>query len=515
MFARAVPLAFFLLLSLLGGRSAALAAALCAVPGAEAAFVGHGAQVRSWPGGEAVFTAPAGAGTVWSLACDGTQLVVGLAGDDGRGRLVLLARGEGGWTATGEIPLRGVPIGVAVAGGRIAVEVQERKRTLLGFAEAGGDRPDLRELPGTPRALAVSPDGETFLLALGNQLKTYRVSDGGTWLVYELDREVTALAARSGVPRLLVARPGSAETVDLRDTAVRGALPLRETAQLGSLALWAGWADAGGRIAALLLEAGPELVFLAGDDLRTIDRAPLPEIPAALAALDRGRVLWLDARGEVRVAEPSAAALAGVREPHFQKLAAPPEADVEPEPIAAAVVTLPAAPSAPRPEAAPSPVPSPRPPPPPAEAPAQPAEPASAPIPPPSRDPSPASEVPPSPPPDPAPAPPPAPVPPPPPSPAPTIEQTPPAGTIAGVLRGEVALVAEIVVAGPDNITAIAARRAPDRGTFRASGLAPGTYRVTPMGPKGATLRSSPAFATVTLGADQGARADFEIAGGL
>jgi len=93
------------------------------------------------------------------------------------------------------------------------------------------------------------------------------------------------------------------------------------------------------------------------------------------------------------------------------------------------------------------------------------------------------------------------------------VEDTPAAGTIAGVLRGQAELVAEIAIAGPDNITRIAARVTPDRGTFRATGLAPGTYRITPMGAKGATLRVTPRFATVKLAPGSGARADFQVVG--
>ncbi len=81
------------------------------------------------------------------------------------------------------------------------------------------------------------------------------------------------------------------------------------------------------------------------------------------------------------------------------------------------------------------------------------------------------------------------------------------------MLRGQAALVAELVIAGPDNITRIAARVTPDRGTYRATGLAPGTYRVTPMGAKGATLRTAPGFATVKLAAGNGARIDFQVVG--
>jgi len=483
---RSVPLVAVGLLAIAASSVPAAAEALCGAPDGSFAIVARGAELTFWPGGEAIWSAPKGAGTVWSLACEGSRAAVGLSDEEGRGRIVVLERGSSGWSPTPEIPVRGVPLVTALAGDRLATVVQDRKRTVLGFAGIADSRLDTRELPGSPRALAVSPDGRSFLLAVESQLKTYRSADGGTWLVYDVGGLVTAVASRPGVPRLLVAR---------------GRLPVRATASLDSVVLWGAWSDAAGRVAALLLADGPQLVFVAGDDLRVVDRVALPELPAALAALDGGRVLWLDGRGEVRVAEPSAAAMAGLREPEFAPLPAP---EFEPEPEA----------------------PPPPPPVPPAAAPAE-APPATAPTvaPPataPTEAPTTAAEAPvprqePIPAPKPAPEPVPVPVPEPPPVPVPpaSIESTPAAGMIVGVLTGDVALVTEIVVAGPNNITTIAARVNPDRGTFRVAGLRPGTYRVTPMGAKGASLRCAPAFSTVTLGTEQGARVDFEIAGAL
>jgi hypothetical protein len=86
-------------------------------------------------------------------------------------------------------------------------------------------------------------------------------------------------------------------------------------------------------------------------------------------------------------------------------------------------------------------------------------------------------------------------------------------GSIVGELRGKAELVAEIVIVGPDSIVNIAAVVKPDRGTFRATGLRPGRYRVTLNGAGGASLRTQPAFASVAVSAGEGARADFEIAG--
>ena len=505
--------------------------ALCAPPGTDGAFVARGAEIRGWPGGPILWTAPPDAGLVFSLACDGSRIVVGLAREDGRGQAIVLERAAAGWTPAAEIALRGVPAAIALAGDRVAIVVSERKRTMLGFVGTAGGRLDERELPAMPRALATSPDGESFLVALDHGLKTFRAADGGTWLVYDLPGAATALAARRGVPRVLLARAGALEALDLRDVPVRGVLPARETAELASVALWLAWADDAGRVAAALLAQGPSLVFYAGRDLRELERVALPEMPAALAGLDGGRVLWLDTRGEAHVAEPGADALAGAPAPRFEPLPvvkseAPPEPlpvvkeERQQQPPSAKSKPTPLPPPLPRPVAEVEPPPvakaEPLPPPPPVAK--------AEPLPPPP----PVAKAEPLPPPPPVakaePLPPPPPVakaeplPPPPPvekvePPPGVVEDAPAAGTIAGVLRGLPALVAELVVAGPDNITRIAVRVTPDRGTFRATGLAPGTYRVTPMGAKGATLRTVPGFATVKLAAVSGARVDFQVVG--
>jgi hypothetical protein len=472
MLPRAVPpSAIALVAAILAAASIPLRAdALCAPPGADGAFVARGAELREWPDGRVLWTAPADAGTVFSLACDGTRVVAGLAREDGRGRAVVLERGPSGWAQGAEIALRGVPAVVALAGERVAIVVRERRRAVLGFVGTAGGKLDERELPAVPRALAASPDGESFLVALDDALRTFRVADGGTWLVYDLPGAATALAARRGVPRLLVARAGALEALDSRDVPVRGVLPVRETTPLASVALWAAWADGAGRVAAVLLEEGPALAFLAGEDLRELARVSLREIPSAIAALEDGRVLWLDAQGEAHLAEPGAGALTGARAPRFEAL---PVAKSEPAP---APESVPASPVA-KVEPPPPPVAKSEPPPPVAK---------------PELPPPPIAKV----------EPPPA-----------IVEDTPAAGTIAGVLRGQAALVGEVVIAGPDNITRVAARVTPDRGTFRATGLVPGTYRVTPMGAKGATLRATPGFATVKLAPGTGARADFHVVG--
>jgi hypothetical protein len=78
----------------------------------------------------------------------------------------------------------------------------------------------------------------------------------------------------------------------------------------------------------------------------------------------------------------------------------------------------------------------------------------------------------------------------------------------------------EVVLLGPNNLLREAAR-VPSRPTpgdgeaaaFLAGDLAPGRYRVVPMGADGASLACRPSFATVTITRERGARADFEVIG--
>jgi hypothetical protein len=83
------------------------------------------------------------------------------------------------------------------------------------------------------------------------------------------------------------------------------------------------------------------------------------------------------------------------------------------------------------------------------------------------------------------------------------------------VITGEVDLVAEIVILGPDSVLTEYRRIAPERlegrAVFRLGGVPAGTYRVLPMGRDGASLLARPAFQSVGVTAEAGGRADFEI----
>ncbi len=89
-------------------------------------------------------------------------------------------------------------------------------------------------------------------------------------------------------------------------------------------------------------------------------------------------------------------------------------------------------------------------------------------------------------------------------------------GELVVELTGRVALVAEVVILGPNSVLAEHSRLAPERidegrALLRVKELAPGSYRVVPMGPGGSSLASSPSFAGITIEEGQGARASFTI----
>jgi hypothetical protein len=102
-----------------------------------------------------------------------------------------------------------------------------------------------------------------------------------------------------------------------------------------------------------------------------------------------------------------------------------------------------------------------------------------------------------------------------------TLPDGPPAGgTVTGRLTGQPSLVAEVVLLGPNNLLREAARVPPrptsgdrEATAFLVGDLAPGRYRVVPMGPDGSSLACRPPFATVTVTRERGARADFAVIG--
>src|SRR4030095_11597031 len=126
--------------------------------------------------------------TVTSLGCQGggaTMAAVGATrGARGDGRIVLLQPGAppgAPWSVLGEIALRGVPRRLALESGRLAVVVEGRREASFGIVDAApGIKIQTVKMAETPVGLGVSPDGESFVLAAGSALRTYRVDDGRT-----------------------------------------------------------------------------------------------------------------------------------------------------------------------------------------------------------------------------------------------------------------------------------------------------------------------------------------------
>ncbi len=499
-------------------------------------------------------------GRATSLACSGETLVVGVA-DDRRGRLVWLERADERWTVVKETGTRGTPSRLVMSEGRVAAVVTGRRESKLVLDARGWSRPVERVLAGEPACLAASPDGELVLVGKDDRLVTYRSENAGTWVVFELEEEITGCATRAGVPRMLVAHGPRLVLVDLRDRPERGRLPVRASAELDADVERLAWTGDGELIAAAL-GSPPRVLYLGGSDLRVAHREDVDALPVAMAGLAAGWVVTADADGrldEHRV--PDALLAEALLTPAPARIVEePPEPPPAPEPdrrarrpVIAEEEKMPSPPVQPEPAEEDVAAVRPRVPEPPEPAlkgksGASPdAEKKIDPVPAPEPDarpdsagqeievPVPASapeekieidiaET--------APAPPrppraPEPLPPPAPEAKPVRERIDgsepsswaaagaPPRTLRGVVTGETRLVDAIVVLGPDSILKERARL-----TLRTEGgvtffvlkdVPPGQYRLIPMGGGGASLVTRPAFAVATVGDDAGGRADFEI----
>ncbi len=503
----------------------------------------RGNEVVDGASGRALYAA---AGPVTALACDGDLVAAGFA-EGRRGRTVLLRRPSSngtadasGWEVAREIRLEAPPLAVALTGERLVVSGPgDRGSGDLQFVPLAGDaRPVTRPTPAPAGALVLSGERDALLVASGSDLRTFRLDTGGTWLVWNFAGPVGPVAAREGVSRLLVAQETKVAAVDPADAPAKGVLPVRAEASFDAPVAALAWLD-GGRVAAVALRGESRVRLLDGETLRELSAPAVPGPVAALVSLPGRRLAWAGptGSGELRVpdetwaaARPPSRAIA--RTSPAPSPAPPPPSGVAPAPAAAApgpaaaaagaaaapaaatgaATSAPAAPaaaagaatSAPAPAAATAAAPA-------AAAPAAAAPSSPPPPPPPSSEPLAATTGTASTAPSPAPTPPPAP----PPAEAPAPMGIPPAGTVLGQLRGPGAgNVAQVMVAGPDSVLAIAAVAKPDKGVYRVDGLKPGRYRVTPMGAGGASLPSAPPFVTITIGAEDGVRVDFEIGAG-
>lgn len=484
-------------------------AACAASPSGPVLYIWQG-TLRAWPGGETVWAHETLRAT--ALACEADRVAIGVqSGEEREGKILLLTRHAAALDHDGEIPLSGVPEALHLARGRLAAVLRSRRGTTLAMTDASpGARPTQVALPDAVRGLALSPDSESLLVATGRTIRTFKVADGRTWMILPFPEPIGAIAARPGIPRVLVGQGRIVVAIDPKDMASRGGYPDRARAELPgrvSELVWTG----DGSVAVARTEDPASLVFLDGEDLSVLDSRAVAA--SALAPLGVGRVVSIPDSGEDAVTEIALASdrIAAARRPADVRAPAP----IEEQPLEAA----PAGHMAPASSDVPPPVGAERP----SEqaAPIRAAKPASTPeatgsiaqagnpsSPPATQaralDEQASQEA--------AEA-------------HPLVPKEQAAarteiaeslgGTISGVLRGRVDLVGEIVILGPDSLVKEAARLRPDTkdaaATFLGKGLPAGRYRVVPMGKGGAGLACRPPYAAVTIGPDAGARVEFTV----
>ena len=557
-----LAIAPFLVSATLAAESpSAPAAAVCSpAPGRRAVALADRVELR--PGG--VVLAAAGR-RIDALGCADDALVAATSEAGRKPRAARIAMGPDGARTVLETALPGRAVAVAATADRIAAACAVRNGGALVVAGAGGFRRET-PLPGPPSALAASPDGTAVFVAVGKELRAFRLDTGGTWIVLTFDAPVTAAAFAPDGTRMVVAVGPRLDLIDVAVRTFRGVPPRLASADLDGVPRWVGLSR-GGAVAALV--GAKALLF----DAR--DLSPLGEFavdPAAAGLALDADAAWIDAGGALREAPlpapsrarpapapprpappPPEAPAAAPRpepappappQPQPPSAAQAPTPKPQPPPAAQAPVAKPQAPPAAQPPvakpqappAAQPPTPKPQPPPvaqaptpKPQAAPVAPPRPPSEPRPATTEAPKPAT---------PAPAPPPAPreeppapreeqpaaeaaPPPAPPSPPrpPQAEAPIPEGAIVGTIAGRADLAAEIVVAGPDNVLAVAARQKPrmdgPRAVFRVEGLRPGRYRIVAMGANGASLATTPAWAEATLRPGAGARVEIRVDGAL
>ncbi|RMG45596.1 MAG: carboxypeptidase regulatory-like domain-containing protein [Acidobacteria bacterium] len=441
---------------------AAVAAAGCFQPAGGSVFEAAFGRVVRWPEGAEVWRPPAGDPV--AVACTGDGILVAVQresraevwevpSDAAGARLVGRWRGR----AVDLLVAGGNPLLVAELGGDRAVLVAARRR-----------HPPVRRLSLAPRSAAVAPDGGAVLVAAGSSLRSFRLPDLGTWLVYPLGFPAGKISVREGSSRIAAAAPDGVRLIDLGDSAIHGRMPVRAESRLGPVADIV-WTTREPAAVAVLTRSPPEVRFLRGEDLGEFGRIAVGPEARALVPLPEGSVL----------------VLRGGRPPRRVAAGPPPEGRGAPASVETSADAPRFRPAVPR--NAGGGAAAEREPPPDGEKEAD-------------RDQTPA-----------------APHPGRRPGPRPAAPEA-PAGKIEGSLRGRVELAAEVVLVGPDDILREWARLAPDpagpgRAGFRAEGLPPGRYRVMIFGPGGASLDVRPEVADVRVGPGETVRLRFEVRG--
>jgi len=312
-------------------------------------------------------------------------------------------------------------------------------------------------LPLTAAGVALRNGDDALYVASRDEIRTFLLPDLRSGPLYRVAGDNVGVAAVAGSSEVLVAQPARLVLVDLDAKQAREGLPVLAGMDLPStpraivsspVEADALLLDAGGlthriRIDPLRITAGEAAVAIAWPGAREARKTPRPEAIAPVAVAAAS-------------ASTSASSDRGTR--------APPAAEASPETVAPPAA--PAAAAIPQPTPAPTPVPTPIPSPSPvAEEPRR------------SEQAAPPSQL--------------------------------PAGSVVGHVGGPgVRFVVSIVAFGPDNILKEGARANPGPdGSWRLTGLAPGSYRIVADGAAGRVLLCQPPYVTVRVGAGAGSEA--------
>lgn len=451
----------------LAGAPGSLARGPCLGPGGRHFALAGGALLEGLEGRPAWSSEE---GEIRDFVCLEDALLVLVAQKRGS-RVLRLEEVEGQLRSVDEIRLRGGEgRHLAGDGTSMAVAMEGRSRWSLVFTgPVHGRRAARVDLYEPVRDLAIAPDGQHLLVAMGPKVRTFSWPTARTGQVFVFDEEVRALATRPGdQPLVQVALATRLVEVDPRDVPDRGRLPIRAEEAVRGDVQALGWGADGKSLVILFDEGGAR-------------ELPDPlETPQAGAAPEESRAPSAPVEETTVLAPSSAPSAAASPEPA-------PGPDPESAPALAPETTSepgeqPTPATEPEPEQEPSPEP----------------EPAPEPVPVPTPEPAPEPAGEPNPGQDPAPE-------------AASVAQAKESGVDHGLIVGRVDLVELVVVKGPDNILREFARITPDppaegARSFSLGSPPPGRYVVIPMGRDGSSLATRPSRAELVI--DDAGRGD-------
>lgn len=440
--------------------------------------------------------------TVQRVACsaDGTRALLVQATERGSSAATVVGVKDDQLVTVGTFVLPGPVRELVMSADRFAAVVEKKAGAALLFGSLlTRGRPEVRELPRMPAALVVQPASDTVFVAIGEELRSYRLNDGSTRSSWLIGAPIVALCLHRTEPWVVVATADRLSVFDLRDPVQRGRPVARATAELAEPLTWIGWAGSDSRRIVGGTNSNEVLRFFSAATLETLGQRPAvaPGAPLVAAA----ELVWLQRELEPRVQPLEALAIEGGAAPHWDsplpavtttplQPAAPPvqvaaQGPEQPPPAKEQVAAADKPPVESRPSALNPPptavLPIPSPPPPRVEA--EPRHAAEA-------QPQPEAQL-----------------------PVPRHDGV----SIVGRATGQVELVAEVVALGPNNLLRAAARLQvmprSDTIVFELSDLPAGRYRLQLMGPSGASLRTRPAFVDLVVDGGPAPVAEFVVIG--